>query len=333
MAIYPASDLQRAVDQLEQGQCIGFPTETVYGLAANALNPEAVARVFETKARPSFDPLIVHVPPNADLSQWIELNPTAQALMDVFWPGPLTLLVKKQEVISDLVTSGHPTVALRCPAHPIAQAILKALPFPLVAPSANPFGKMSPTTAMAVETGFQGRVEVIIDGGDCQVGLESTIVDTTQVYPQLPLLRLGGVAPESLSALGYTLSYPTPIIGQAPGTLKNHYAPHIPLYLLSHALPQSWFDSPSEIMWEVEGKKTAYFTWNRIINHPWSACLTPKSDSLEGASRLFKLMRLLDQSGADQIYVEPIPQEGLGRAISDRFKRASSGWIETFPSP
>jgi L-threonylcarbamoyladenylate synthase len=328
MAIYSSHNLKPALDHLQQGQCIGFPTETVYGLAANALDPHAVARVFETKKRPSFDPLIVHVSSQMDLSEWVEITPTAQALMDHFWPGPLTLLLKKTEQISDLITSGHPTVALRCPAHPVAQAILRQSGFPLVASSANPFGKISPTTAEAVDDGFKGNVKVIVDGGDCKIGLESTIVDTTHPYPHLPILRFGGIAMETLSALGYELSYPTPIIGQAPGTLKNHYAPNTPLYLLRSPLPQLWWDDPQLIRWTLNQKSTAYLTWDRVIQHEQSACLTPQSDSIEAASRLFKLMRTLDQSSAQQIIVEPIPQKGLGQAIADRLKRASSGWID-----
>jgi L-threonylcarbamoyladenylate synthase len=287
--------LESAVGLLRRGQCVGMPTETVYGLAADALNPLAVARVFEAKRRPHFDPLIVHVAPSFSLDQWVSLTPTATRLIEAFWPGPLTLLVPKKSTISDLVTSGHSTVALRCPAHPLAQALLVSFGGPLVAPSANPFGRISPTTADAVISGLGDRVSMVLDGGPCAVGIESTIVDTTAPAPSLPILRRGGVEDSTLSALGYTLNYPTPIIGRAPGTLKNHYAPSTPLYLLRHDLTTP------------PCPRSGYLTWQKTLDTPYTRTLTPQGDSLEAASRLFGCMRALDDSPCEQIFVEPIP--------------------------
>jgi L-threonylcarbamoyladenylate synthase len=267
----------------------------------------------------------------------VRLTPTARALIERFWPGPLTLLVEKGALISDLVTSGHPTVALRCPAHPVAQALLRAFDGPLVAPSANPFGRISPTSAQAVQEGLGERLEVILDGGACEVGLESTIVDATQPHPSLPILRLGGVAPESLEALGFELSYPTPIIGQAPGTLKNHYAPRKPLYLFDGELPAEGL--PAE---------AGYLTWRDHLSAPQLNApqlnvkqphlahlevLSPSGSSVEGATRLFELMRALDASPAPWLVAELPPPEGLGAAIRDRLKRAASGFFDPSAPP
>lgn len=310
--------LAAAVAALRAGECVGMPTETVYGLAADALDPRAVARVFEAKGRPHFDPLIMHIAPEHDPRRWVELTPTAERLIEAHWPGPLTLLVPKRDMISDLVTSGHPTVALRCPAHPVAQALLRAFGGPLVAPSANPFGRISPTTAEAVRAGLGARVALVLDGGPCGVGLESTIVDATAAWPSLPVLRLGGVPPEELEALGALLSYPTPIIGQAPGTLKNHYAPRKPLYLAEGALPPRVAG---------EAAAAAYIAWRALPAGARGEALAPSGESVEGAARLFEAMRALDESSAPHIIAELPPAVGLGPAIADRLRRASSGFV------
>jgi len=312
-----AEGLAAAVAALRAGECVGMPTETVYGLAADALDERAVARVFEAKGRPHFDPLIVHVAPEHDPRRWVALTPTAERLIEALWPGPLTLLVPKRDVISDLVTSGHPTVALRCPAHPAAQALLRAFGGPLVAPSANPFGRISPTTAEAVRAGLGARVALVLDGGACAVGLESTIVDATAPWPSLPVLRLGGVPPEALEALGARLSYPTPLIGQAPGTLKNHYAPRKPLYLVEGALPARVAGAAAE---------AAYLAWGALPEGARGEVLAPSGGSVEGAARLFAAMRALDDSPAPHIIAELPPPGGLGLAIADRLRRAASGF-------
>jgi L-threonylcarbamoyladenylate synthase len=307
------------VEALKQGECVAMPTETVYGLAADALNPHAVAKVFAIKNRPHFDPLIVHVASTHGLDNWVELNDKAWLLIQHFWPGPLTLLLPKKATISDLVTAGHPTVAVRCPAHPLAHKLLASFAGPLVAPSANPFGKMSPTCAQDVDDSLGDKLTFILDGGPCSIGIESTIIDASQSGMDLPVLRLGGIAPERLSELGFTLSYPTPIIGQAPGTLKNHYAPHKPLYLLRTPLP---FD---EI--DLLPTKYSYLTWSQHLSQHTHECLTSQKNSIEAASRLFQSMRILDSSSSVLIIVEPIPPKDLGRAIQDRLQRAASGFV------
>jgi L-threonylcarbamoyladenylate synthase len=254
----------------------------------------------------------------------VRLSDTARALIKHFWPGPLTLLVEKGPLISDLVTSGHPTVALRCPAHPDAQALLRAFGGPLVAPSANPFGRISPTSAQAVEEGLGERLEVTLDGGPCAIGLESTIVDATQPHPSLPVLRLGGVAPERLEALGFELSYPTPIIGQAPGTLKSHYAPRKPLYLFDGELVAQGVEVPAE---------AGCLAWRSAPGVAHNEVLSSSGSSVEAATRLFSAMRALDASPAPWLIAELPPPEGLGAAIRDRLTRASSGFFNPSVPP
>lgn len=329
-------DLDVAVNELRAGRCVGMPTETVYGLAADALNPLSVARVFETKRRPAFDPLIVHVSPEMDLNQWVCLNDTALQLMNQFWPGPLTLLVEKTTLISDLVTSGHPTVALRCPAHPVARELLNAFGGPLVAPSANLFGQLSPTSAEAVRKGLADTSLVVLDGGQCEVGLESTIVDTTATFPELPILRLGGIDPQRLQDLGYQLSYPTPIIGQAPGTLKNHYAPRIPLYLVDlvdQAFDQSSLThSTSEELpnlTSITSARFAHLGWQETrLDFGISKALSVQGDSIEAASRLFSILREFGEGSWEGIIAELPPHTGLGGAIRDRLTRGASGYAQ-----
>ncbi len=326
--------LEQAVELLSQGQCVGMPTETVYGLAADALNPLAVAQVFATKKRPAFDPLIVHVTEQLNLEDYVELNETARILIDAFWPGPLTLLMKKKESISDLVTSGHPTVAVRCPAHPMAQALINSFGGPLVAPSANLFGQLSPTSAQAVYNGLGDGIKLVLEGGACEIGLESTIVNTTEVYPQLPLLRLGGIASEALSALGFELSYPTPIIGQAPGTLKNHYAPNVPLYLWEASLEQSsTLIENDQALFEddlqfLNTKQAAWLGFNsHRVGFAHSLVLSESSSLTEAAHKVFSSLRELSELNAEYIIAELPPELGLGRAIRDRLKRGASGFV------
>lgn len=327
--------IAQAVETLLLGGCVGMPTETVYGLAADALNPMAIARVFETKRRPAFDPLIVHVTPEMDLSQWVELTETGRQLMKQFWPGPLTLLLRKKEVISDLVTSGHPTVAVRCPAHPVARALLNTFGGPLVAPSANLFGQLSPTSAEAVLEGLSGRLRYIIDGGACRVGLESTIVDATASPPALPILRLGGISPDVLSELGYTLTFPTPIIGQAPGTLKNHYAPRTPLFLWDSMREQPRLSKRGELETQSPDEKLqvfpdrwAFLGWSRPQDgFKMSWALSERGSSTEAAVHLFSSLRSIDQNRCEGAIAELPPLHGLGAAIADRLRRGASGFV------
>lgn len=311
------TDIFMARQMLEAGHPIGIPTETVYGLAANACSPAAVARIFEVKNRPTFDPLIVHVPDAAAAQRYAAHWPeTARRLAEAFWPGPLTLLLEKRETIPDLVTAGLSRVGLRVPAHPLAQRLLHLLDFPLAAPSANPFGYISPTTAQHVFDQLQGRIPYILDGGACGVGVESTIIGFesghTIVY------RLGGLGLEQLEAVAgpLVLQLHQSSNPAAPGMLTTHYAPRKTLYLgVVEALRERF-----------PMIRAGWLTLRPLPEPPaGSLCiaLSPTGDLKEAAQNLFAAMRLLDQSDVDIILAEPMPETGLGRAINDRLKRAA----------
>lgn len=311
------ADLRAAKQFLEAGLPIGIPTETVYGLAANALSPAAVARIFEVKNRPTFDPLIVHVP-DADAAQrytthWPE---TAQRLADAFWPGPLTLLLDKHEVVPDLVTSGLPRVGLRVPAHPLTRKLLQAIDFPLAAPSANPFGYISPTSAQHVYDQLQGRIPYILDGGPCSIGVESTIIGFEN--GQTLVYRLGGLSLEQLEQVAgpLTLQLHQSSNPAAPGMLSTHYAPRKPLYL----------GNINELRLRFPLLRAGLLTLRPLPEAPLNTLafyLSPSGDLNEAAQQLFAAMRLLDQSDVDIILAEPMPEIGLGRAMNDRLKRAA----------
>lgn len=311
------TDIGVAANELRQGACVGIPTETVYGLAANALNPAAVVQIFDIKKRPSFDPLIVHI---SDISSVLtyatEFPAPLKALAECFWPGPLTILLPKRENIPDLVTSGLERVALRVPAHPLAQALLRALDFPLAAPSANPFGYISPTTAQHVADQLQGAIPYILDGGACNIGVESTIVgwenDTVTVY------RLGGMALEEIEAVAGKVAVQLNQSSNpaAPGMLKSHYAPRKPLFL----------NNIAENVERFANKKIAVLSFRPIETlapSVLSVFLSEKGDPAEAAQHLFAALRALDASDAEVILAETLPEEGLGRAVNDRLRRAA----------
>jgi L-threonylcarbamoyladenylate synthase len=308
--------INRAVALLRDGQCIGMPTETVYGLAGDALNPTALARIFEIKQRPFFDPLILHVAEGYELEKIVgHISSTARTLMANFWPGPLTLLFPKQEVVPDLATSGLPTVAVRCPRHPVAQALLREFGSPLAAPSANKFGRISPTTAQAVKDELGAEVPLILNGGACSIGVESTILDLTG--EKIFLLRSGGVALEILEKKVGAIELTGEEAIKAPGMLKSHYAPRTPL----HRLLKPW-----PINDELP-EKTALLAWEGFAGQDRSRVrvLAPENDEVLAAARLFQYLRELDGLGVDKILSEPVPMHGLGRAINDRLERASVG--------
>lgn len=305
--LYPDdAGIARAADLLRAGELVAFPTETVYGLGADATNGEAVARVFEAKGRPRFNPLIVHVP-DADAAKAIAaFDDGADRLASAFWPGPLTLVlpVRGATGISELVTAGLETVAVRVPEHPVAQALLRAAGRPLAAPSANPSGKVSPTTAAHVLEGLGGRIAAVVDGGPCAVGLESTIV-APGVAPVL--LRPGGLPAEAVEAcLGRSLALPGDLAApNAPGQLRSHYAPEAALRLNAAEA------GPGE----------------RLLGFGPVDCdlnLSETGDLVEAAANLFHHLRQLDAEGDAPIAVSPVPEHGLGRAINDRLRRAAA---------
>jgi len=301
--------LAQAADLLRRGSLVAFPTETVYGLGGDARSDLAVARIFEAKGRPRFNPLIVHLPDLPAARALADFDARAEALAAAFWPGPLTLVLplRAGSGLSDLVTAGLPTVALRIPAHPVAQALLRIFGGPLAAPSANPSGRVSPTRAAHVLEGLGGRIAAVIDGGACAVGVESTIIG---LDGPATLLRPGGVPTESLeAALGLPLSLPTAGKITAPGQLASHYAPGAVLRLDAIA------GRPGEV-WIGFGPKCAGA----------ALTLSEAGDPVEAAARLFHALREADRlAGSDgAIAVAPIPETGLGRAINDRLRRAAA---------
>jgi len=312
------SSIRAAADVLRGGGLVAFPTETVYGLGANALNERAVAQIFAVKNRPHFDPLIVHLADQDAVSQYaIDIDQRARLLMERFWPGPLTLVLRKRPLIPDLVTAGFDTVALRVPSHPVALALLREVKLPIAAPSANPFGYVSPTTAAHVQETLGSAIPLILDGGSCAVGVESTVCALTE--KQAVILRPGGVAVEEIEAVigavrfGST-THPDP---RSPGTLASHYAPRVPLSLIALGAPLPR-PQPRERIGllllkprPAEGYATVEF-------------LSRGGNLVEAAANLFATLRRLDSMGLERVIAESVPEQGLGRAIMDRLRRAAT---------
>ncbi len=309
--------VRQAAAHLRAGGIGVFPTETVYGLGARALDPRAVARVFEVKRRPAFDPLIVHVAgANEAAALAAEWPEAAQRLARAFWPGPLTLVVPKRPAVPDIVTAGRPTVALRCPRHPIATELLRALGEPIAAPSANPFGRASPTQADHLDEQLRAAVEFVLDAGPCAVGVESTIV--AMMEHRLVLLRPGGVTAEEIEAVGGPLEYPCERATErpeAPGRLPRHYAPLTPVVVCAGEMATP----PSAGRWGCLAFRDppSGGGWARI------EVLSPAGDLREAAAHLFAALRRLDEAGLDGIAAQLVPDHGLGRAINDRLRRAA----------
>ncbi|PWE32311.1 threonylcarbamoyl-AMP synthase [Maritimibacter sp. 55A14] len=309
-----AAGLARAAELLRAGELVAFPTETVYGLGGDARNDRAVAAIFEAKGRPRFNPLIVHVADTDAARALAVFDGDAERLAQAFWPGPLSLVLRlrPEAGLSDLVTAGQPTVALRMPAHPVARDLLRVFGGPLAGPSANPAGRVSPTTAAHVLAGLDGRIAAVVDGGACEVGVESTIVATGGGPARL--LRPGGLPAEALeAALGapLRLAAADPDRPEAPGQLTSHYAPGVALRLEAHAA------RPGELLlgFGPEAQDAA-------IN------LSPGGDLVEAAAGLFAALREIDAraaaEGVTSVAVSPIPDHGLGRAINDRLRRAAA---------
>lgn len=311
-------NIARAAELLLKGKLVAIPTETVYGLAANALNDKAVLSVFEAKQRPFFDPLIIHVYSRKAAEQYASLeDERLKRLAEAFWPGPLTLLLPKKEMISSLVTSGLPQVAVRVPDHPLTRALLETTDLPLAAPSANPFGYVSPTLPEHVNKQLGDRVAYILDGGACKVGLESTIVGIEE--NRVCIYRLGGLAIEEIERIAgpVELRINNSSDPKAPGQLKNHYAPAKPLFT----------GDLTQLLQEHTGKKIALLCFgNTAATMPDTEVfnLSPAGNLQEAALNLFKFLRLADESPADVVLCQILPDDGLGRAINDRLKRAAS---------
>ncbi|MEZ0485309.1 L-threonylcarbamoyladenylate synthase [Fibrella aquatica] len=321
------TDLNAARQWLEAGNVVGIPTETVYGLAGNALNEEAVLTIFRVKNRPAFDPLIVHTDSLAKVRGLVrEIPPLAEQLVRTYWPGPLTLLLPKQDHVPDLTTSGLGTVAIRIPNHPLTLALLESLDFPLAAPSANPFGYISPTTAQHVADQLGDQVPYILDGGPCPVGVESTIIGFDDEGKAV-VYRLGGMAVEHLETTLGPLRIQTSTSNphaqsapQAPGMLTSHYAPRKPLTLLAvgQELPVLGTLSAESVgVLAFSGTLPGIPEANQLV-------LAPGGDVLEAARNLFAYLRRLDQLPVSQLYAQLVPDEDLGRAVNDRLRRAAA---------
>jgi L-threonylcarbamoyladenylate synthase len=309
-----SNDISQAASLLKQGEVIGIPTETVYGLAANALNPTAVAKVFEVKNRPTFDPLIVHIHSLSEVEKYAHDIPAlAIQLAQKFWPGPLTLLLPKKKSIPDLVTSGLNSVALRCPDHLITLALLRQLDFPMAAPSANPFGYVSPTTAQHVQNQLGKKIPFILDGGPCRIGLESTIVGFEN--GKVIIHRLGGVAMEDIERIAgkVMLDLNSSSNPQAPGQLSSHYAPRKKIIV----------GNIPNMMKQHYGERIGILSFKTNYVGEYSRTLSNEGSLTEAAQNIFGMLRLLDQAPIDIILAEYVPDEGLGMAINDRLKRAS----------
>jgi len=308
----------RAIELLRRGEIVALPTETVYGLAANALNPIAVAKIFEAKERPRFDPLIVHMPNRDWLEKIVDLPTHNRQLIlnlaDKFWPGPLTMVLQKREIVPEIATAGLDTIAVRISAHPLFAEIVHELDQPLAAPSANRFGRVSPTTAQHVLDELGGRIPLIIDGGATEHGIESTIV--TMREDNIGVLRRGPITAEQLSEFArIDLVTPAKKIC-APGQFPSHYAPKTPLRLVDNA----------ETFSPGKHRRVGLLAWRPIGSAKKFTAVRPLSerqDLREAAANLFRYLRELDALGLDLIVAERVPALGLGSAILDRLERAS----------
>jgi L-threonylcarbamoyladenylate synthase len=308
-------NLLKATTLLESDELVAIPTETVYGLAANALSDTAVIKIFEAKNRPTFNPLIVHVVDVNAISKYADLDPVSLQLAEAFMPGPFTLLLPKKPIISDLITAGSSKVAIRVPNQIMTTKLLMLLTFPLAAPSANPSGYVSPTTAQHVLEGLKDKVPYILDGGQSEVGLESTIVEV--VKNEIILHRTGAVSAEQMEKLTglKVLIKDHSDKPESSGQMKSHYATKTPLYRGDIA----------KMIKQYEDKNIAVISFKKLYDglktgHQY--VLSPKGDLNEAAKHLFEVMRCIDEFHFDIVLTELFPDEGLGRAINDRLGRA-----------
>ncbi len=317
------ANLGRLARALRRGELVAVPTETVYGLAADALNPRACRAIFRAKGRPAADPLIVHIHAWGQLEELAEPNEAARILAAAFWPGPLTLVLPKRPEVPEVVTSGLPSVAIRMPAHRVFRSLLKRCGRPLAAPSANPFGYVSPTCVEHVVAGLGRRIDHILDGGPCRIGLESTIVDLRD--PKHPrLLRPGAITREQIAA---ALGRPVAVGGGkrsghlpqvAPGLLKRHYSPRTPVVLHDHASDSAWRKARPDEAWLLTVKPVGRALPENVF---W---LDTRGRLPDAARRLFAQLRALDGRGFSKIHAELVAGGGLADAINDRLRRAAA---------
>lgn len=310
-------DITAAKALLEKGLLVAIPTETVYGLAANGLDAVAVASIFEAKQRPSFNPLILHVPDQMVWKRLVRDVPAkAQQLADAFWPGPLTLVLPKTELVPDIITAGNDTVAVRMPAHEMTRELLRELPFPLAAPSANPSGYISPTLPQHVQQQLGDQVSYILDGGACTVGVESTIVKV--VGDEVTVLRFGGLPLEDIVEVVGEVFIPEKSANiEAPGMLTSHYAPGKQVLLGNKEQLVAEHPKADVLVLNFSEKMPAVAADKQLV-------LSANGDLKEAAAALFGHLRALDEMEGSLIIAEPVPDKGLGKAINDRLRRAAA---------
>lgn len=316
---YIGKDIETAAALLENDQVIAIPTETVYGLAGNALNPSVINKIYEIKNRPLTNPLIIHLSDIKQLNKYVKNIPAiAEKLAEHFWPGALTLLLPKKDIIPDSVTSGLPNVAVRIPSHPTAIQLLRQLSFPLAAPSANPFGYISPTSAEDVKRILFGKIDYILDGGLCAKGIESTIVgfdgDTTIIY------RVGAISPEAIKKVAKKIEINKKQIQHplSPGMLPSHYAPHTPLYLANNI---------EDLLKTVSHSGTGIIAYKNpcpFIPEKNQEILSSSGNLDEAAHNLYRALHRLDSLKLERIIAERVPDVGIGIAINDRLERAAN---------
>lgn len=315
MKFPPWTSISEAARLLQQGEVVAIPTETVYGLAGNAYEPSALAKIFAAKERPTFDPLIVHIADIAQLSDVAKDIPdAAYALAKAYWPGPMTMILPKKDCIPDLCTSGLPSVAVRFPSHPVAQQIIRESGLPLAAPSANLFKHVSPTTAEHVAAQLADRIAGIVDGGPCSVGVESSIIS---LVGEPTVLRPGAITPEMFAEVlgSVKIKESTSKPGQpmaAPGQCDTHYRPQVPLYF---GILPAGFQLPKHTV------RIAFGNTEGPV--PATVNLSETGDTMEATAKLYAYMHDLDDPKYDLILVDPIPNTGVGMALNDRLKRAS----------
>jgi L-threonylcarbamoyladenylate synthase len=313
-----SKDIFKAVMLLENDDVVAIPTETVYGLAGNIYSAKAIQKIFEVKKRPSFNPLIVHVDSLEKVLTIVsEFPEKAKLLAKAFWPGPLTLILKKNPDIPDTVTAGKDTVAVRIPNHPVTLSLLKQLSFPLAAPSANPFGSISPTKASHVAEYFKKSIEMVLDGGDCENGIESTIIGFEANEPVI--YRLGSISIEEITAVigNLIVKNKQENAPNAPGMLSRHYAPSTKTYLVNDVL---------EFIKNYPDQKIGVLVFSEEIMAPnikKLVVLSSKKDLKEAASKLYQTLHTLDYLQLDMIVAEVFPKYGLGTSINDRLERAT----------
>ena len=311
-------DIYKAAETLQNGEVIAIPTETVYGLAGNIYDPSAIEDIFRIKQRPHFNPLIVHIHSFEQLNDVAAQLPSkAHTLAAHFWPGPLTLVLPKKSTVPEVITAGKSTVAVRMPNHPLLLKLLKALPFPLAAPSANPFNRISPTTAQHVQDYFEKEIQLILDGGACQQGIESTIVGFEDEIPII--YRLGALSVEEIEAIVGTviINNQQEALPEAPGMLKKHYAPKTKTILVDDL--DTFINSNAQLRLAV----LSFFKQVKGENVLLKEQLSAKKDLEEAAANLYAALHRMDASNADLIVVERLPNAGLGKSINDRLQRAA----------